>query len=356
MPVRMKDIALKLGVSVVTVSKALRGLPGIGPETTARVQNLAKEMNYSPNLVGRALALGHTYSIGLVIPDLVHPFFAQIAKSLTAALHEGGYSLVIACSAEDAAIEKRAVEQFVAKNVDALVIASAQASGELFRWIEEQKVPYLLIDRKFADMDAHFVGVDDRRVGILATEHLVEMGCLRIAHLGGRRLSSALGRRKGYEQTLFRHGLQVSDSYVLVKDRTDKPSEVVGYENARQLLRLDPMPDGIFCYNDPTATGALMACLEAGLRVPEDIAIVGCGNSNYDEFLRVPLSSVDQKSEGLGRRAGEITLRLVTSRRARRPESVFLEPELIVRASSQKRSPWAAVEPLSGANSAATPA
>ena len=337
MSVRMKDIAQKLGVSVVTVSKALRGFPGPGAETRARVLSLAKELNYGPNFAARALVSGQTYSIGLVIPDLAHPFFGQIAKSISAVLHARGYSLIVSSSEENPDIEKTAVAQLVARSVDALLIASTQSSGEGLRMVEEQKIPYVLVDRKFDGLDANFVGVDDVRVGILGTEHLIEMGCKRIAHIGRSRLSSALGRREGYEQTLLRHSMPLYQEYVVVEEIEDKPAHGVGHATARQLLSLNPRPDGIFCYNDPVAMGAMVACLEAGLRIPEDIAIVGCGNSHYDDFLRVPLTSVDQKSDAIGTKAADLALSLIGASKAVAPKSFLLAPELIVRKSSQRR-------------------
>jgi LacI family transcriptional regulator len=337
MPARMKDIAQKLGVSVVTVSKALRGFPGPSEETRARVLSVAKEMNYGPNLVARALVSGRTYSIGLIIPDLVHPFFAQIAKSIAAVLHERGYSLIVSSSEENPDMEKRAVEQLVARSVDALLIASTQGSDEILRWVEDQQIPYVLVDRKFEGLDANFVGVDDVRVGALGTEHLIEMGCQRIAHLGGDRVSSALGRRAGYELTLSRHGLPLFQEYLVLEESQDKPSNGRGHKAARQLLALDPRPDGIFCYTDSVAMGAMVACLEGGLRIPEDIAIVGCGNSHYDDFLRVPLTSIDQKSDAIGQKAGEVALRLIESGKPPPPQAYLLAPELIVRKSSQRR-------------------
>jgi len=139
---------------MVTVSKALRGFPGPSEETRARVLSVAKEMNYGPNLVARALVSGRTYSIGLVIPDLVHPFFAQIAKSIAAVLHERGYSLIVSSSEENPDMEKRAVEQLVARSVDGLLIASTQAQLRSCAG-GDQQIPYVLVDRKFEGLDAN---------------------------------------------------------------------------------------------------------------------------------------------------------------------------------------------------------
>jgi LacI family transcriptional regulator len=131
--------------------------------------------------------------------------------------------------------------------------------------------------------------------------------------------------------------LPLYQEYLVVEEQVHQPAHDVGHATARQLLSLNPRPDGIFCYNDPTAMGALVACLEAGLRIPEDVAIVGCGNSHYDDFLRVPLTSIDQKSEAIGRKAGELALQLVESTKPVAAQPFLLAPELIVRKSSQRR-------------------
>lgn len=158
MAVRLKDIARDLGVSVVTVSKVLRNHSDISDETRDRVLKRMKELNYRPNLAARALVTGRSFSVGLVVPDLVHPFFAEVAKGLSKILRKKGYSLLIASSEEDPELEQQELDMMLARRVDALVVASAQWTVESFRRIEEQKTPYVLIDRQFAGLAANFVG------------------------------------------------------------------------------------------------------------------------------------------------------------------------------------------------------
>lgn len=332
----MKDIARDLGVSVVTVSKVLRNHPDIGPETRARVLKRMKELNYRPNLAARALVTGRTCMIGLIVPDLVHPFFAEVAKGLSKVLRKKGYGLVISSAEEDPELERQEIDQLLARRVDALIVASAQWTVESFRHIEEMKTPYVLIDRRFAGLAASFVGVDDEQVGVLATEHLIEVGCRRIAHIRGRELSTALGRLQGYRRALGRRGLPVVSGYIVAGKSGDDDADTSGYKAMRQLIQLDPRPDGVFCYNDPMAMGALKAILEAGLRVPEDIAVVGCGNVRYAELLRVPLTSVDQDSARIGERAAKLALSLIESKGTKRPQTILLPPTLAVRDSTRK--------------------
>ncbi len=334
MAVRMKDIAKDLGVSVVTVSKVLRNHSDISPATRMRVRKRMEELNYRPNLAARALVTGRTSIIGLIVPDLVHPFFGQVARGLSRVLRKKGYSLVISSSEEDPELERQEIEQLLARRVDALIIASAQGGIESFRLIEEQKTPYILIDRSFAGLKANFVGVDDEAVGRIATEHLIAAGCKRIAHIGGPAVSTAIGRLRGFQNALKAADREAPASYIIHRERGDEASDVSGYDAMKQLLSQRPLPDGVFCYNDPTALGAMRAILEAGLMIPQDIAVVGCGNVRYADFLRVPLSSVDQDSEAIGDRAGKLALSLVEAKGTVRPKTVLLEPKLVQRQSS----------------------
>jgi LacI family transcriptional regulator len=334
MAVRMKDIARDVGVSVVTVSKVLRNHSDISEETRQRVLKRMKELNYSPNLAARALVTGRTYTAGLVVPDLLHPFFAQVAKGLSSVLRKRGYSLMISSSEEDPALEQQEIEQMLSRRVDMLLVASAQWVVESFRRIEEQHTPYVLIDRRFLGLEANFVGVDDEAAGALATEHLIAQNCRRIAHIRGPEVSTAVGRLQGYQRALAKHGLVPLPGYVVSSRSSDDRGDTAGYQAMTQLLRIEPRLDGLFCYNDPVAFGAMKAILDAGLRIPDDIAVVGCGNVLYSDFLKVPLSTIDQNSALIGERAAKLALALVDSKQPVRPRTVVVEPKLVVRTSS----------------------
>src|ERR1019366_4395214 len=334
MPARLKDIASDLNLSVVTISKVLRDHPDISQETRVRVLKRMKELNYRPNLAARALVTGRSYIAGLVVPDLVHPFFGQVAKGLSNGLRKKGYSLVLSSSEDDPELERQEIEQLLARRVDVLIVASTQSTVETFHRLEEQKVPYVLIDRKFDGLVANFVGVDDAAVGELATAHLIDAGCRRIAHIGGPNVSTALGRVAGFRRALEARGIAVAPEYIEMREHGDDAGDASGYKAMQRLLALAPPPDGVFCYNDPTAMGAMKAVLEAGLRVPEDVAIAGCGNVAYADFLRVPLTSVDQQSNAIGERTARMALALLESGSPGRPKTVLLEPKLVVRAST----------------------
>lgn len=335
MAIRLKDIANELGVSVVTVSKVLRDHPDIGADTRKRVLNRMRELNYQPNLAARSLVTGRTWTLGLVVPDLLHPFFADIAKAISSETRKHGYSMFISSSDEDPDLEVQEIKQLLARRVDVIIVASAQWSVDCFRLIEEHKTPYILIDRRFRGLDANFVGVDDEAVGALATSHLIEQGCKRIAHIRGPEVSTAIGRLEGYKQALAVYDLKPLPGHIVSLGASgDHRGEKGGYEAAKLLLAATPRPDGIFCFNDPSALGAMRAILEAGARIPQDLAVVGCGNLSYSDFLRVPLSSVDQGSESIGMRTADLALKIARKKVPVRPRTELVPPRLVARASS----------------------
>jgi LacI family transcriptional regulator len=336
MTITLKHIAKDLGVSVITVSKALRDHSDISPETKARVLKRVKELNYQPNLSARALVTGRTNLMGFVIPDLLHTFFSEIVRGLSGALRNSGYTLVVTSSEQDPKIERQAVEQLIARRVDLLLVASTQWTVEMFEKVEDAGIPYILIDRKFAEHATHFVGVNDEEVGAIATQHLIDIGCKTIAHIGGAGLSPVVGRLEGYKRTLARRGMPIDPQLIMSTGQVEELGDEAGYQATKKLLKMKARPDGIFCYNDPIGFGAIAAILDAGLRVPQDVAVVGCGNIFYDKFLKVPLTSVDQQSVAIGQKAAKFALQLLDVPKPLPPKSILLEPKLVVRESTVK--------------------
>jgi LacI family transcriptional regulator len=196
-----------------------------------------------------------------------------------------------------------------------------------------------LLDRQFAGFECNFIGVDDVAVGALATKHLIEQGCRRIAHIRGPEISTAVGRLEGYRQALAAHQMAPLPGHVVsIGPSGDHVGDKAGHAATVNLLAGKNRPDGIFCFNDPVALGTMRAILEAGLRVPNDIAVVGCGNLSYSDFLRVPLSSVDQNSRKIGKTAAALALKLAQSKTPVSPKSTLVAPQLVVRASSLRTS------------------
>jgi LacI family transcriptional regulator len=275
-----------------------------------------------------------TYTIGLLLPDFIHPFFAEIARAVAQTVRPHGYHVIISYSEEDPELEMSEADSLLARQVDGLIIASAQPVRRLalFKQIEARKVPYVLIDRPIAGLQTFFVGVDNRAIGRLATEHLLARGCVQIAHLRGPTIGIASERLQGYRQALANKGLRMPAGYVVDGGHGDH----TGYEGMRRLLRVSPTPDGVFCYNDPVAIGAMKAILDSGLKVPHDICVVGAGNVQYSDLLAVPLTTVDQGTCQIGAQAAELLIERITLKRSTRPKKILISPKLVERESTRR--------------------
>ncbi|MGE5646670.1 MAG: LacI family DNA-binding transcriptional regulator [Acidobacteriota bacterium] len=272
--------------------------------------------------------------IGLVVPDLTDTHFAKVASGVARIMQPRGYTVLISNSEGDADAERHAIDLLLScSHVEGLILASAQAPNEtaLFRRLEKHKMPFVLLDRDFPAAAANFVGSDDEEIGWVATEHLISRGCRHIAHIEGPATSAAAGRARGYTAALGGHGLRSADGYVV----RGGSSDAAGYEAMRRLLSVNPRLDGVVCYNDAVAVGAIKAILEAGLEVPYDIEVVGAGNVHYSDILRVPLSTVDLNSVTAGERAAELLLGVLESPEPRPPERVLIPFELVARESSK---------------------
>ena len=329
----MKDIAEDLGVSLMTVSKALRSHSDISEETRQRVLKRMRELNYQPDWIARSMVTGRTYLVGLVLPDLMHSFFAEVAMGVARKLQPLGYQVVIANTQEDPELEKRNLEVLTARKVDGLIIASAQRQRDLkvFHAIERAGTPFVLVDRMVQGLEANYVGVKDEEVGRIATEHLIAMGAKRIAHIRGPAISTGRGRLRGYRHALQRRGMKIRPEYIVSGEWGDRG----GYEAMLELLKRNPRPDAVFCYNDPVAAGAIQAAFEAKLRVPQDVAIVGAGNVHYSDLLRVPLSTVDQSSTLIGERAAELLFECMEAKKPPKAQRILISSKLVVRDSTR---------------------
>lgn len=348
MPVKMKDIAADLGISLVTVSKALRNHPDISRKTRERVYARVKELNYRPNLAARSLVTGRSSLVGLIVTDLIHPFFADVAKGLSAVLREHGYFLVIASSEEDPALEEQEIEHMLAHRLDALVVATCQPNPESLRRIQQGDTPLILLDRYFEGFDAHFVGSDDYNIGKLATEHLLAMGCKRPAHIQGPDNSAGRRRLKGFLDTLRKHHIEAHPEHIVKAGRVDVDGHQRGADALKSLLMLKRPPDGIFCFNDVIAFGVMAEAEVQGIDIPRNLAVIGCGNLHFDDLIRVPLSSIDQHSNEIGRRAAKLIVDLVAEDASKEIRKILLQASLAPRRSTNRTAKFRAGQSAPG--------
>ena len=334
-PTTMRRIAEELGVSVTTVSKVLNEHADIGPATRARVLAKVEELGYRPNAVARSLSLRRTHTLGVVIPDLMHSFFVEVVSGIESVVSDRGYGLLLCSSGEDARKERRELDMLRARQVDGLVVASADAgNADLLEHFASLGAALVMIDRDdHPDLQCHRVLTDDTLVGRLATEHLIAQGRRSIAHLAGPAFIHARRRVEGYREALRAHGMTVHPDCVLEAGFL----EAGGYDAMKRLLAARRDIDAVFAANDPTAIGAMKAIWEAGLRVPDDIAVVGAGDVWHADLLRVPLTTVGWSKEELGKRAAELILDQIGPHPEGPFQRIIVPPRLVVRESTGAR-------------------
>jgi LacI family transcriptional regulator len=333
MAITLKDLARTLNLSVSTVNAALYNRTDISSATRKRVQDMARAINYHPNLVARSLKTRKTYVLGVIVPDLSRSFFAEVTKGIDMVASAQGYNLVLCNTGEDPSREEDQIATLISKRVDGLILASAHhpESAVAPKSLSLSGIPLVLVDRFFPG--TNFVGADDVKIGYLATKHLIEQGYRRVAHLRGPNVSTAQGRLDGYLKALRESGIEMRKEYILEAQFHDESS---GYKAAKKALNISPRPEAVFAASDPIAIGALEALLESGCRVPEDVGLIGVGSHRYGRYLRIPLSTVDQNRIEIGQRAASLLLGLIENGTNRKkPRVILLDPKLIARESSR---------------------
>jgi len=330
MPTTLADIARALGVSKMTVSRAINNHPEISPETRARILETAQRMNYRPNQFARALTTNRSYLLGVVVPDLMHSYFAEICRGIETIAKPLGYQNLICSTDEDAANEEAEIEALLPRT-DGLILASAASPDEIkfYRRIIRDHAKVVLIDRRLEGLRCSTVTTNDVKVGALATEHLINLGHRKVGHLKGTVASTAAMRFEGYQQALAKNRIAYNPSLV----RECGFTESDGYRSMSAWLAEGDVPSAVFAANDPAAMGAMSAILEAGLTVPDDVAIVGGGNIHYGDMLKVPLTTVAWSTAEMGQAAARLLVEMVEGKKRPKEQHVIVEPELVVRES-----------------------
>jgi len=326
MPVTLEDIARALNVSKMTVSRAINNHPEISSETRARILATAQKMNYRPNQFARALMTKQSYLIGIVVPDLMHSYFAEICRGVETHARPAGYQNLICSTDEEPRKEMDEIEALLSRT-DGLIVASALSTSEakFYKRLISDGAKIVLIDRVIEGLRCSAVTTDDVQVGKLATEHLIKLGHRKIGHLRGPDVSTALKRFEGYKEAMSKAKLKT-----VVHDCGY--TEADGYAAMQKWIASRDLPTAIFVANDPAAIGAMAAANEAGLKVPDDVAFVGAGSIHYGDMLRVPLTTVSWSKAEMGAAAATLLLELLEGKKKNR--TIIVPPELVIRQST----------------------
>lgn len=327
------DLARELGISKSTVSRALRDQPDIHPGTRKAVLDLAQNLDYQPNLMAYGLVKSRSNIVGMVVPEFYHYFFPNVIVGAQEVLQRAGYNLMICQSAESYETEVANVKALMASRVDGLLVSlTAQTNNvEHLRALVRKGVPLVFFNRICPDLDTPRVVVDDYAGAFGAVEHLIAQGYRRIAHLAGPpALLVSRQRQQAYLDALSTHGLTAEPELLISYDLTDEKARIY----AQHLLSLAQPPDAIFAVNDPTAIEIMLVAKSRGVRIPNDLAVVGFSNDPLSAIIEPGLTTVAQPLPDIGRTAARLLLEQLGAGDDFVPRTEVLKTELIVRGSS----------------------
>lgn len=339
--VTIKDIARELGISPSTVSRALKNHPDISAETKKAVHELAEKLNYQPNIVALSLRHRKTNTLGVVIPEIVHYFFSTVISGIESVAYEAGYNVILTQSNESAQREATDLKALFNSRVDGMLISISRETNhyEHIESILAKDVPVVFFDRSYDNPNTSKVLVDDYEGAYDAVKHLIDQGCRRIAHLEmAPGLAIAEDRKRGYLDALKEHNLPVDDRLTIIC-----PSGTLedGQRAAEQLLSQKNLPDSIFANNDLLAFGAMQVIKKKGLRIPDDIAIVGYSNWFFSALMDPPLTSVHQPGFEMGMEAARMLISQIEMKEKGMkdivPEKKILKTHLVIRESSLRK-------------------
>ncbi len=332
MKVTIYDVAREAGVSIAAVSQVINGKGKISEKKAKEILLVMQRMNYRPSVIASALAGKKTYTIGLLVPDISNPFFAEMARAVEDQGSTLGYSLVI-CSTDnkDERVEKY-LELLQQKSVDGIIIGTGIKDKKILKALMEKSIPVSMIARDIPDVQVQIVVVDDFQGGRLAARHFLDLGHKRMAVLSESiEVSSSRERIRGFQQELNEANLELPASMVkmsghhLVED---------GKRLATQLLQEIPRPTGIFCCNDMLAIGALQSAKELGLKVPADLSIIGFDNTILASVTDPPLTTVAQPIELMGKTAVNFLLKQLDKESLAEQNRTVLVPQMMIRQST----------------------
>lgn len=336
------DIAKKLKISPSTVSRALNGHPDIKNKTKSRVKKIAKELNYFPNSIARSLKNNRTNVIGVIVPEIEHDFFSSAISGIEEAAYHSGYTILVCQSNESYEREIINTNTLMNQRVAGIIVSISQSTvkGNHFKELIKRGIPLVFFDRVCNDIPANKIIIDDVKSAYAAVMHLIERGHKKIAHFSGpKTLEICKQRLKGYKDALRKSNLPLVKEFICYGGLHEND----GYDLMDSLIRKKLIPDSIFAVNDPVAIGAFQRIKEEGLKIPDDIAIVGFSNNKITSLIDPPMTTINQPSFEMGKKSAEILIDVINknNRQSRtspkkngKGKTIILDAELIVRAST----------------------
>lgn len=324
--ITLQDIANELGLTKVSISKALRDHPDISEDTRIKVKKMAKKLGYRPNLVARSLTSSKSKTIGLIIPKIAHYFFATVVESIYKTAFENGYEVIIGVSLEDEELEKTHLETMMQMRVDGLLVSITEQTTDIERFEEVRNmgIDVVFFDRGFKDSGFSYLKAEDRQSARVGVEHLIEDGYREIAHLAGVDHNEISRNRKlGYTEALTSAGIEINENMIIEGGF----SEEAGYESFQKLIDNYGVPEALFTVTYPVGLGALKCMIENDID-PREVKILAFGKSDFNEYLMSPFVCIDQPTVSLGIQAVEQLLAEINSTKNSKPILAELSSEI----------------------------
>jgi LacI family transcriptional regulator len=331
MAATLHEVGRKAGVSAMTVSRVVNGRGGVDTETRRRVEEAIQALDYVPNRIARGLISQKTQTIGLIVPDVVNPFFAPVVRGAESAARKAGYRVLLCNSEGDLRLEREYIEDLVAHRVEGLMLAPASdRSRSSILSLLRGGFPLVLIDRSLPDADCDLIVSDNANGARRLIEHLIGIGHKEIAHVtDADDTSTGRERLRGYRDALDAAGIPFQ-SELVVRTTVDR---IGGYRAAQEILARDRLPTAIFAVNNMTAVGTMEALRERGLSVPKDMGLVCFDDVEHLAILSPILTVIDQPAETFGSLGAQLLLERVTGKAGSRSRRIILQTDLIVRES-----------------------
>lgn len=336
--VTIHDIARELKISASTVSRALNDNPRISKSTKDKIKSLALKLGYQPNTIASNLRTQKTHTIGIVVPLINRHFFSTFISGVEDVAFEAGYNVIISQSKDLLQKEKQIVNSMFSNRVDGLITSlSMQTSNfEHFQMFADKNIPLIFFDRIAPQLDANKIIVDDFACGYKATQHLIDQGYQRIAHLAGPTvLNTYHDRMEGYKSALKKNQMPIENELIICNRLT----RMDGQQAIKQLLDLKNPPDAVFCGNDTSALSMIVYLKSQGIRIPEDFGIVGFSNEPFSEVVTPSISTLKQPAQEMGQKAAELIINEIENKALPRTyQTITMPTELIIRASSSRKT------------------
>jgi LacI family transcriptional regulator, galactose operon repressor len=327
--IKLEDLAKKLKVSKVTISKALRNHPDISSATTKRVKDLADKLGYVPNYMAKNLSARKSNTIGLVIPKIAHLFFASVIESIYDTAFENNYETLLTVSQEQEEREKKHILSLLSMRVDGLIVSITQETQDttIFKRVLHQNIPLVFVDRVPELDGVSSVTVDDKGGSYSAVTYAIGKGYRKMAHIGGYpHVNIGKARREGFVEALKANNLPINENWIIGGGF----GEADGYNGFMKIYDKKNLPEYILSVTYPVALGIYNAATELGIRIPEDIEVTCFGKNSFNESIPSVFNFVDQPTRELGKCATDLIIRHINDPKGFEPEHIELKTQLII--------------------------